>query len=143
MANYEIALVLNARVEEDVRAKTLDKVKEYITRFGGEIVNVDSWGKKRLAYEIQKMNDGYYYFIQLTSATDLPAEMERRLRILENVLRYLVVSMDEKEVLALNKRLEAKAAEAQKAEKIAPKTAPVEETPVVEEAPIVEEVSAE
>ena len=64
MNKYELALVVSAKVDDEVRNATVEKAKEYITTFGGTITNVDEWGKKRLAYEIQKMNEGFYYFIQ-------------------------------------------------------------------------------
>ncbi len=63
MNKYELAVVLSAKLEDDERAAALEKVKGYITRFGGNIVDVDEWGKKRLAYEIQKSKEGFYYFI--------------------------------------------------------------------------------
>ena len=91
MINYELALVLNAKVEDDVRTATLEKVQAYITRFGGTITNIDEWGKKRLAYEIQKMREGYYYFIQFNAEATCPAELEKRVRIMDNVIRYLIV----------------------------------------------------
>ena len=53
MNKYELAVVLSAKLEDDERAAALEKVKGYITRFGGNIVDVDEWGKKRLAYEIR------------------------------------------------------------------------------------------
>ena len=59
MNKYELAVVLSAKLEDDERAAALEKVKGYITRFGGNIVDVDEWGKKRLAYEIQKSKDGH------------------------------------------------------------------------------------
>ena len=64
MNKYELAVVVNAKIEDDDRVATVEKVKEYITKFGGTITNVDEWGKKRLAYDIQKMREGFYYFIQ-------------------------------------------------------------------------------
>ena len=84
MNKYELAVVVNAKIEEDVRVATIEKVKEYITRFGGTISDVDEWGKKRLAYEIQKMKEGFYYFIHFESDSTCPAEVERRVRIMEN-----------------------------------------------------------
>ena len=66
MNKYEVALVVNAKIEDEARAEVVEKVKEYITRFGGVITNVDEWGKKRLAYEIQKMREGFYYLSSLT-----------------------------------------------------------------------------
>ena len=91
MNNYELALILNAKVEDEARTATLEKVKEYITRFGGEISDIDEWGRKRLAYEIQKMNEGYYYFIHFNAKGDVVAQVENRLRIMENILRFLCV----------------------------------------------------
>ncbi len=94
MNKYELAVVVNAKIEDDARTATVEKVKEYITRYNGTITNVDEWGKKKLAYEIQKMSEGYYYFIQFEAEADCPAELERHVRIMENVLRYLCVRQD-------------------------------------------------
>mgnify|MGYP001097073270 FL=1 len=63
MNKYELTLIVNAKIEDDARAATVEKAKEYITRFGGTVTEVEDWGKKRLAYEIQKMREGFYYFI--------------------------------------------------------------------------------
>ena len=94
MNKYELALVVNAKIEDDVRASVVEKAKEIITTFGGTITNVDEAGKKTLAYEIQKMNVGYYYFIQFDASAECPAEIERRVRIMEPVMRYLCVKQD-------------------------------------------------
>lgn len=96
MNKYELALVVNAKAEDEVRTATVEKVKEYITRFGGTVTNIDEWGKKRLAYEIQKMKEGFYYFIQFESDSDCPNEVEKNIRIMENVIRYLCVRQDAK-----------------------------------------------
>lgn len=97
MHKYELAVVLNAKLEEDDKVASLDKVKALIERFGGQITNVDDWGKKRLAYEIQKMNEGFYCFIQFDAEANAPAEIESRIRIMDNVIRYLIVRADEEE----------------------------------------------
>ena len=94
MNKYELAVVVNAKIEDDARAAVIEKVQNYITRFGGTITNVDEWGKKRLAYEIQKMREGYYYFIHFESESTSPAEIEKRIRIMDNVLRYLCVKQE-------------------------------------------------
>lgn len=91
---YELALVINGKVEEDVKNETLEKVKGYIERFGGTISNVDDWGKRRLAYEIEKIREGFYYFITFESETSVPAEIEKRIRIMESVLRFLIVNVE-------------------------------------------------
>ena len=94
MNKYELALVVSAKLEDEERVATVEKVKAYIERFGGQITNVDDWGKKRLAYEIQKMKEGFFYFIQFDAEATAPAEIEARVRIMDNVLRYLVVRQD-------------------------------------------------
>ena len=94
MNKYELALVVNAKIEDDARVATVEKVKEYITRFGGTITNVDEWGKKRLAYDIQKMREGFYYFIQFDADETVPANVEKNVRIIENVIRFLCIRQD-------------------------------------------------
>lgn len=94
MNKYELALIVNAKVEEEVRTAVVEKAKEYVARYGGQISEVEEWGKKRLAYEIQKMREGFYYFIQFEADAACPAELEKHVRIMDNVLRYLVVRKD-------------------------------------------------
>ena len=95
MSKYELAVVLNAKIEDEERAKVLEKVKGYVTRFGGTISDVEESGKKKLAYDIQKMSEGYFYFILFEAETSAPAEIENRVRIMDNVLRFLIVNQDE------------------------------------------------
>ena len=73
----------------------VEKAKEYITRFGGTVTEVEDWGKKKLAYDIQKMSEGFYYFIQFDAEAGVPAELEQSVRIMDNVLRFLCVRKDE------------------------------------------------
>ncbi|MBO6269989.1 MAG: 30S ribosomal protein S6 [Clostridium sp.] len=94
MNKYELALVLSAKLEDEERLAALEKVKDQITRFGGEIKDIDEWGKKRLAYEIQKEKEGFYYFIHFEAEAAAPAEIESRVRIMEPVLRFLCVKQD-------------------------------------------------
>ena len=95
MSKYELAVVVSAKLEDDARAEVIEKVKALVTRFGGNITDVDEWGKKRLAYEIQKMREGYYYFIQFEAEATVPAAVEQDVRIMDNVLRFLCVRKDE------------------------------------------------
>ena len=95
MNKYELAVVVSAKLEDDDRNATVEKVKDIITRHGGTITNVDEWGKKKLAYEIRKMREGFYYFIQFDGDSTVPAEVESRVRLMENVIRYLCVRQDE------------------------------------------------
>ncbi|MBQ7677746.1 MAG: 30S ribosomal protein S6 [Lachnospiraceae bacterium] len=95
MHNYELALVVTTKIEDDQRAAVVDRAKEYIARYGGNVTDVEDWGKQRLAYEIQKMNEGFYYFIQFTAEPEAPAQIESQVRIMDNVLRFLIVRKDE------------------------------------------------
>lgn len=95
MNKYELALVVNAKIEDDARTAVVEKAKEYITRAGGVVTEVEDWGKKKLAYEIQKMSEAYYYFIQFDAETTVPAQVEADVRIMDNVLRFLCVRKDE------------------------------------------------
>ena len=85
MNKYELTLVLNGKLEEEEKVAALEKAQGYITRF-------DDWGKKRFAYDIQKMKEGFYYFIKFESEdASTPNELEASLRIFEPVVRYLIV----------------------------------------------------
>lgn len=95
MNKYELAVVVSAKIEDEERAAVLDKCKALIERFGGQITDVDDWGKKRLAYEVQKMKEAFYYFIHFEADTNVPLEIENRVRIMDNVIRYLCVRQDE------------------------------------------------
>ena len=94
-SKYELALVINGKLEDDAKAAALEKVQGYITRFGGTVTNVDDWGKKKFAYDIQKMKEGFYYFITFESDDPAcPNEVEDNVRIMESVVRYLVVKQE-------------------------------------------------
>ena len=94
MNKYELAVVVSAKIEDDERAQVIEKVKALVERFGGQISDVDEWGKKRLAYEIQKSHEAYYYFIQFESDSVCPNEVEAHVRIMEPVIRYLCVKAE-------------------------------------------------
>ena len=94
MNKYELVVVVSAKLEEEERAAEIEKVSNLVTRFGGTITDVEEWGKKKLAYEIQKMKEGYYYFIQFDANADSPAQIESNVRIMESVIRYLCVRKD-------------------------------------------------
>ena len=86
MSKYELALVVNAKIEDEAREAVVEKAKSYVARYGGTVTEVEEWGKKRLAYEVQKMREGFYYFIQFEADATCPAEVERHVRIMDNVM---------------------------------------------------------
>ena len=91
MNKYELAVVVSAKIEDEDRAATIEKVKEYITRFGGTVTEVDEWGKRKLAYDINYESEGYYVLYNFESKPDFPAELERVISITDGVLRSMVV----------------------------------------------------
>ena len=95
MTKYELALVVNAVIEDEAREAVLANVKDMISKLGATDIAVEDAGKKRLAYDIQKMSEGYYYFIQFDAETSVPAQIEAKVRIMENVLRFLCIRQDE------------------------------------------------
>ena len=139
MIKYELALVVSAKVEDNVRAEIVEKAKAYVTRYEGVIGQVEEWGKRRLAYEIAHQREGYYYFIHFEAEPTAPSEIESHVRIMDNVLRYLIVRTDSDEIIAPAPEPEF-TEEAPAAEEAA--KAPVVEE-VAEEAPVEEEVAEE
>ena len=83
MNKYELALVVSAKIEDDARTAVVEKAKEYITRAGGTVTEVEEAGKKRLAYEIQHITEAFYYFIQFDAEGTVTAEIEQDVRIMD------------------------------------------------------------
>lgn len=95
MNKYELALVVNAKIEDDTRAAVVEKAKEYVTRNGGTITEVEEWGKKKLAYEIKKHKEGNYVVINFEANPERIKELERIYRITDEVIKFIVVKKDE------------------------------------------------
>lgn len=95
MKKYELTVVINPNLDEEAVKAEIAAVQALIERFGGTIEKVDEWGKRRLAYEINKVNEGFYTFITFNSEASTPVELEKRMRIRENVLRYLTIAQED------------------------------------------------
>ena len=91
MNKYEVTVILGAKLEDEARAEVLERIKGYITRYNGTVGEIEEWGKRKLAYEIQRQTEGFYYIINFEGDQTTPNGLEAELRILEPVLRYLVV----------------------------------------------------
>jgi small subunit ribosomal protein S6 len=94
MRKYDVVLVVQSDLDENAFTALVDKVKGWITEAGGEIVKVDLWGKRRLANPIRKQREGNYVLIQTNSNPAFTATLERNLRFLEPVLRFLITVND-------------------------------------------------
>ena len=95
MNKYELAVVVSAKLEDEARANVIEKVKALITRFGGNVTDVDEWGKRRLAYEINDQKDGYYVLVNFSAKADFPSELDRIFRITDGIMRSLIVKKGE------------------------------------------------
>lgn len=83
-------------MEDEARTALIQKFNDIITSNGGEIEKVDEWGKRKLAYPINYINDGYYVLVNFSADSQLPAELERNLKISDSVMRFIVVNLDKK-----------------------------------------------
>ena len=92
--SYETIFIIDASLEEDSIKALTEKFTALISK-NGTLESVDEWGKRRLAYEVQKMKEAFYYFIRFEAESTAPAELESRVRIMDNVIRYLCVRQDE------------------------------------------------
>ncbi|KGF09654.1 30S ribosomal protein S6 [Clostridiales bacterium S5-A14a] len=95
MINYEIMFIVDPTLDDEMKEKTVETVKEIIST-EGEVKNTEIWGLRKLEYPIEKKTEGYYAVIDFQAEPTLPKELDRRLRISDNVIRHLIVNKDEK-----------------------------------------------
>ncbi|MGI5892182.1 MAG: 30S ribosomal protein S6 [Bacillota bacterium] len=95
MRKYEVLYIMRPDLLEENYKEYVEKYNTLIQENGGEVLNVDIWGKRRLAYEINKIREGYYVLLQMQSETDLPKELERNFKISDEVIRYLITRIEE------------------------------------------------
>lgn len=91
MRKYENIFVAHPSLDEEVVKALIEKFKGVIENGGGTVDNVDFWGKRKLAYEIAKVNEGYYTLINFTASPELPKELDRVLRITDGIIRHMIV----------------------------------------------------
>ena len=95
MNKYEVMLIIDPVLEDDKKEAVIETVKGIIAA-AGEVADTDIWGLRKLAYPIQKKSEGYYVVMQFTASPELPKELDRRLRISDNVMRHIIINKDEK-----------------------------------------------
>ena len=94
MTKYEVMFVIDPTLEDKKKEATIETVKEIIAA-QGTVSNVDVWGMRKLAYPIEKKNEGYYVVAEFEAEPTLPKELDRRLRISDNVMRHIIINKDE------------------------------------------------
>jgi len=105
--DYELGFILNPEVSEEQTRAILDRVEQVVANYGGQIVRVNQWGRRRLAYPIEHHRDGFYTFIDMILTPETVIELERTLKVSEEVLRHIIKRRDPKTV---QKEREARAA---------------------------------
>ncbi len=113
IAHYESVVIINASLEDAQVEQTIASIQESITTNGGEITDTENWGRKRLAYNINKAKTGYYLITRFTAPTEAIKKFERALRLDENVIRYMTIVLGKKDLEHLEK---IKKSEEQKAQ---------------------------
>lgn len=94
MRNYEMVFILNPDLDEEKLSAAVEKVSNLINNNGGEVAKLDNWGKKRLAYEIKDLHEGYYYLVEFKGTPETAKELDRVLKISEEVLRFMIIRKD-------------------------------------------------
>ena len=110
--DYELALIINPEVSEEETRAILDRVEQIVATYGGQVVRVNQWGRRRLAYPIERQRDGFYIFIDMILTPETVIELERTLKVSETVLRHMMKRRDSKVVQKEREEREARAAAA-------------------------------
>jgi len=147
--DYELGFILNPEANEDQIRALLERIEQIVANHGGQIVKVNQWGRRRLAYPIERHRDGYYIFIDMILTPESVSELEYTMKVTETILRYMVKKRDPKavqkeraeraerearEARAAEAAAAAEAAKAEQAEQTEATEAPAQEAPA-EEAP--------
>jgi small subunit ribosomal protein S6 len=96
MRNYEIIYILKPDYDEEKVTEIMEKYSNIIKNNRGEVVSEDKWGKRRLAYEIQDYREGFYILVNFKSEANVPTELDRVMKISDEILRFMITNKDEK-----------------------------------------------
>jgi small subunit ribosomal protein S6 len=100
---YESAVILNATLEDSQIESLINRIKEFVTNNGGQITDFENWGRKRLAYPIEKNKIGYYAIFRFTAPSNLLAKLERFYNLDENIIRYLTIKLNKQALEQIEK----------------------------------------
>ena len=95
MNSYELLYIIKPTVEEEARAALIARFADIVKNDNGKVENIDEWGMRKLAYAIDYISEGYYVLMNFKANPDLPAELERNLKISEDVMRFMVVKKEQ------------------------------------------------
>lgn len=94
MNKYEVLYIIDAAFEKEAKDAIVEKFSTLVTSEGGELIDVEKWGNRDLAYPIDFKKEGYYVLMTFNANSEFPAELERQLRITDGILRFLVTKKD-------------------------------------------------
>ena len=94
MYDYEVALIIRPEVEDEGQEAIIERLSQILVADGGQVANVEKWGRRRLAYPINKVDEGFYYFIQGQFSASVLPELERNVKLSESILRHMVLRTD-------------------------------------------------
>ncbi len=135
MRDYELGIVLSPEASEEQTKGILDRVEQVVQTHGGQVVKIHPWGRRRLAYPIERHRDGLYFFLDLSLTPQTVLEIDRNLKVAEEVIRHLIVKRDPRAIAAQRAREAQAAAAAEASEELAPEPEALAEAPEAEEAP--------
>lgn len=101
MRSYEFVYIISPEIEQEDLESATDKVGQMIVDRGGQVLNLEAWGRRRLAYPIRKFHEGHYMVAQVQLEPETISELKGKLGLTEEVIRYLLVKVDEKKTAAL------------------------------------------
>jgi len=133
--DYELGFIFNPEVSEEQSSSILERIQQIVTNHDGQVVRVNQWGRRRLAYPIEHKRDGFYVFIDMILTPETVSELDRTLKVTEEVLRHIIIRRDPKAAQKEREEREARAAATVQGASAAPEAevpaaADVEEIPV-------------
>ncbi len=138
--DYELGFILNPEVSEEQSNSILERIRQIVTNHDGQVVRINQWGRRRLAYPIAHQRDGFYVFFDMILTPETVSELDRNLKVTEEVLRHIIIRRDPKVAQKEREEREARAAAQAAAAAQAGNAIPGGETPVAE---VAEEVPAD
>jgi small subunit ribosomal protein S6 len=94
MRNYELAFIIEPNIDEEGATGVVDKISQFVKSVNGEVASVDVWGRRRLAYPINNYREGTYVLVQTKMAPSAVIELERNLKLSEEIIRYLLIKVE-------------------------------------------------
>jgi len=146
--DYELGFILNPEVNEEQTGAVMSRISQIVTNYDGQIVRVNQWGRRRMAYPIEHHRDGFYVFMDMILTPETVFELDRTLKVTEEVLRHMVIRRDPKAIKKEREESEARAAAQEQAasagtEAEAEVPAGAEEAPASDEDELPIEISPE